>query len=166
MKDENKTHWKKAFNSNYLGASDLPGYQDIIVTIKEVKLEMAVGTKEEEKKNIAHFKEKIKPMILNVENSKTVRALAGGSNYLEDWTDVKVQIYVKEGIKAFGAVTDALRIRNFHPKQKQDITPILDKLNACKTLTELQEAYLGLEKSHKTHTEVLALKEKLKAELK
>lgn len=165
MKDESKTHWKKAFNSNYLGACDLPGYKDIVATIKEVRLEVTKGTKEKEKKNIAYFAENLKPMILNVENSKTVRALAGGSNFLEDWENVKVQIYVKEGIQAFGTVTDALRIRNHHPKQKADTSKALQDLRACRTKEELKNMYLSFEKAFQSDPEIIKLKDELKVSL-
>ncbi|HLT42627.1 MAG TPA: hypothetical protein VKZ95_07985 [Sphingobacteriaceae bacterium] len=165
MKDENKTHWKKAFNSNYLGAVDLPGYKDIVATIKEVRLEVTKGTKEKEKKNIAYFAENIKPMILNVENSKTVRALAGGSNFLEDWNDVKVQIYVKEGVQAFGTVTDALRIRNHHPKQKLDTSKALQDIRGCRSKEELRKMYLSLDKSIQSDPEIIKLKDELKISL-
>ena len=37
---ETKQHWKKVFNSEYIGSSDLEDYNDIVLTIKEVKQEI------------------------------------------------------------------------------------------------------------------------------
>lgn len=163
---EQKTHWKKAFNSNYLGACDLPEYKDIVATIRYVRLEEAKGTKDGGLKNIAYFVENLKPMILNVENSETVKNLAGGSRYIEDWQNVKVQIYVKQNVKAFGTITDALRIRNYKPKQKIDNTEAIKHLKACTTLEELQTAYLSLDRSIQGDHEVIKLKDSLKQTLK
>lgn len=163
---EQKTHWKKAFNSNYLGVADLPNYKDIVATIKYVKLEEAKGTKEGGLKNIAHFVENIKPMILNVSNSDAVRKLAGGSRFIEDWKNVKVQIFVQENVRAFGTVTDALRIRPYSPKVKLDNSEALAHLNACNTLEELRTAYESLSKDLQRDLQVINLKDTLKHKLK
>lgn len=163
---ESKTHWKKAFNSNYLGACDFPEYQDKIATIKFVRLEEAKGTKEGGLKNIAYFHEDIKPMILNAENSRIVKGFSGGSNYIDDWQNVKIQIYVKQNVKAFGVVTDALRIRPSQPKPKVDNREALAHLKACTTLEELRTAYESLTPPEQGNHEILKLKDTLKQQLK
>ena len=66
-------------------------------------------------KAVIHFKEKYKPMILNVARSKSITKVAG-SPYFEDWIGVRIQLYVEHGIRAFGEVVSAVRVRPFKPK--------------------------------------------------
>jgi len=45
-----------------------------------------------------------------------------GSPYFEDWPGVKIQLYIEHGIKAFGDVVSAVRVR---PRKPQIRNPIL-----------------------------------------
>lgn len=165
-----KIHWKKAFNSEYIGAADLEDYKDIVLTIKEVRYEQTKGTKEKEMKNVAYFVENMKPMILNATNCKAVRKLAGGSNFINDWKNVRVTIYVEKNVKAFGEVTDALRIRSTPPPQQApqqqiDVTVAILNLTSCTTQEELRQVYTALSKEEKNHPSVIKTKDELKETL-
>lgn len=164
-----KTHWKKAFNSEYIGAADLQDYKDIVLTIKEVRLEQTRGTKEKEMKNVAYFVENMKPMILNATNCKAVRKLSGGSNFINDWKNIRVTLYVEQGVKAFGEVTDALRIRSTPPATPQqaqvDVTVAILNLTSCANQEELKQVYMGLTAQEKNHPSVIQTKEELKTTL-
>lgn len=165
-----KIHWKKAFNSEYIGSSDLEDYNDIVLTIKEVRQEITKGTKEKEMKNIAYFVENMKPMILNATNCKAVRKLAGGSNFINDWKNIRATIYVERNVKAFGEITDALRIRSTPPapiqtKKDIDVTVAILNLTGCTNQEELRSVYLGLSQDEKTNPSVIEITNKLKAEL-
>ena len=118
-----KTHWKKAFNKEFLGAHDIDEGQELKVTIKNVIVKQVKDPQGADKNcNIAVFVENVKPMILNVTACKQMKRFAG-SNYINDWNNVPVQIYVQT-IKAFGEVTDALRIRDQQPRNgKPELTP-------------------------------------------
>ena len=74
--------------------------------------------------NVAYFTDKkIKPMILNVGACKTIQRFSG-SKYIEEWKGTTIQVYVMENIKAFGELTDALRLREFPPRtEKEELTP-------------------------------------------
>jgi hypothetical protein len=117
---ETKTHWKKVVSDpTYLGEGDFQPGQEIIATIKKVasseKVQGADG--KSENKAVVHFAEQtIKPMILNVARSKAIEKVCG-SGYFEDWTGVKIQLYVQSGVKAFGEVVNAVRVRPFKPKE-------------------------------------------------
>lgn len=120
---EEKTHWKKAFNSDYLSSADI--VDEIVLTIASVKLEEVKGADGKAKTcNVAHFKEsKYKPMVLNVTNSKVVKKFAK-SKFIEDWKNVPVQIYVDDNVRAFGEVTEGLRIRTEQPRvTKPELKP-------------------------------------------
>lgn len=119
---ETKTHFKKLFNPDYLGAYALDPGKDLILTIKQVKVEKITncdGRKEDAP--VMRFEERgIKPMILNSTNSKTIKKIYE-TPYLEDWVGRKIQIFVEQ-IRAFGEDMEALRIRPFIPKVEENIS--------------------------------------------
>ena len=161
-----KTHWKKVFNSNYLGSSDLTsetGYQEFILTIKEVKVEVTKGTKEKAKKNICYFKEAVKPMILNATHCKVIKKFAD-SNFIEDWGNTLIQVYVEKNVAAFGETVDALRIRPVQPKVQQevDVTEVLLLLDQCETEEDLKTYFLSLPKEIQTNAHVKQTTEQCK----
>ncbi|WP_156900527.1 hypothetical protein [Anaerovorax odorimutans] len=116
---ETKTHWKKLYNPDYLGAYALTPGQDLIATIRFVKSEVVTGPDgKKEECMVMYFSEKdIKPMIMNSTNSKTISKLFK-TPYIEEWAGRKVQIYI-DHVKAFGEVVEALRIRPFLPKEEE-----------------------------------------------
>jgi hypothetical protein len=125
---EKKTHWKKTFNKDYLGAHDLDEGQELKLIIKDVKVtEVTDPNGKKGKCNVAYFTSKTKPMILNVTACKQIKRFTE-SNYIEDWKNVAIQVYVKTGIKAFGEETEGLRIRDYQPKlTKPEFTPKHEK---------------------------------------
>ena len=111
-----KTHWKKVFNSDYLGSCDLEDGKDLKAIIKSVTVRKVKNTDgKEQERNVASFTDtKLKPMILNATNCKIVKKFAK-SPFINDCNNVAVQIYVKDDIRAFGDVTEGLRIREAQP---------------------------------------------------
>ena len=118
-----KTHWKKAFNKDYLGSHDLDDGKDLVAVISHVEIREVKDTSgKAEKRNVAIFKGNVKPMVLNVTNCKAIKKFSG-SNYIEDWKDISIQIYSKE-VTAFGETVEALRIRDKQPNvEKPELTP-------------------------------------------
>lgn len=113
---ETKTHWKKVFNSDYLGSCDLEDGKDLKAIIKSVSVQKVKGTDGKAKDcNVAVFTDsKLKPMILNSTNCKVIKQFVK-SAYINDWNNVAVQIYIKGDVQAFGDITEGLRIRNTQP---------------------------------------------------
>ena len=113
-----QTHWKVAFDPNYLGGWDLEPGEDKILTIDCVRREECTfegGRKETH--NVAHFVEKAKPMVLNATNCKTISKLMK-TPYIEEWKG-RIQIYYDPSVKGkSGEVTGGLRIR---PKAPEDV---------------------------------------------
>ena len=114
MSTETKTHFKKAFNSPYLSSADIVG--QMTFTVSHVKLELDKTKKTKDLFNTAYFAEreirpgeKLKPMILNVTNSKTMKILSG-SPFIEDWQGVAITIYVDSNVKFGREVMEGLRI--------------------------------------------------------
>lgn len=113
-----KTHWKAVVSDpNFIGEGDFQEGEEKIVTIAKVNSSETVTTQEgKSTKAVCHFLEpNVKPMILNVARSKSIEKVAK-SPYFEDWIGVKIQLYIEHGIKAFGEVVSAVRVRPYKPK--------------------------------------------------
>ena len=123
-----KTHWKKAFNKDYLGACDLEDGKDLKAVINHVEIKELKDTSGAiSKRNVAIFDGTIKPMILNVTNCKVLKKFTN-SPYIEDWKKVAVQIYAKNDVKAFGDIVEGLRFRDVQPKTtKPELKPNTDQ---------------------------------------
>ena len=124
-----KTHWKKLTNPDYLGAYSIEDNQDLILTVGYVKNETVTGPDgKKEDCMVMHFKENVKPMILNATNAKMIAKLLK-SQYIEDWAGHKIQIGISK-VKAFGDVVEALRVRD-----KLPATTVIKCQNCGKPIT-------------------------------
>lgn len=111
------THWKKLFNPNYLGSYAFEPGEEKPVTIKSINQEEVTNPADPEKGKevctVAHFVQPVKPLILNKTNSKVIAKLAKTPN-IEQWPGVSLILCVQK-VKAFGELTDAVRIRPVPP---------------------------------------------------
>ena len=110
-----KTHFRKAFHSPYLGAVDIT--EPVIVTVDRVALEPDRTKQSKEHFNTAHWVEKtirpgelMKPMILNATNSKFMAYLTG-SKFIEDWAGARVEIWVDPDVRFGRDTVEGLRLR-------------------------------------------------------
>jgi hypothetical protein len=131
MSSAQKTHFRKAFDSPYLGSADVVDH--IELTVKCVRLEPDKTKKTKDQFNTAYFVQKeirpgepLKPMILNATNSKTMRALAG-SPFIDDWQNINVLIYVDSNVRFGNETMEGLRISPNAPEKKY-LTPTQKKL--------------------------------------
>lgn len=125
-----KTHWKKVVSDpNFIGEGDFQEGEEKVLTIDRVNASETVTTAEgKSKKAVVHWKEPgVKPMILNVARSKSIEKVSG-SGYFEDWPGTAVQLYIEHGIKAFGEVVSAVRVRPYKPRaqRQQPVPPCTD----------------------------------------
>ena len=125
-----KTHYRKAFDSPYLSSADI--VEPTIFTIARVSFEKDKTKKTKDDFNVAHFAEthiregeKLKPMILNAGNSKTLKDLSG-SPFIDDWQNIPVTIYVDNNVRFGRDVVDGLRI---HPQKPKLTKRVLTKEN-------------------------------------
>jgi len=142
MQNKPKTHYRKVFKSDHLGSADLEDMIEagtqLIFTIAHVKQEygvMVAGRKGNH--NIAYFKEKIKPLVLNATNSKIVKKFCKGSSFVEDWKDVRIQIYIDTNVKMKGETVSGVRI---NPQQPRASRPTVSKDNG-NTWANAKNAY-------------------------
>lgn len=121
-----KTHYRKAFDSPYLSSADI--VEPTVLTVKYVSLEGDRTKKTKDQFNTAHFHEKeirpgekLKPMILNATNSKTMKSLTG-SPFINDWEDVRITVYVDHNVRFAKDTVDGLRISPQAPEVRS-LTP-------------------------------------------
>lgn len=125
---QEKTHYRKAFNSPYLSSADI--VEPTILTIVSVRLEKDQTKKTKDFFNTAYFAEKeirqgeiLKPMILNATNSRTLKNLTG-SPFIDDWNNIPVTIYVDNKIRFGRNTVEGLRISTERPRlQKPELQP-------------------------------------------
>jgi len=141
-------HWKKQFNYDYLGSYSLDGKKEALVTITKLDTDKVTGQQgRKEDCFVVYFKEFDKPMILNRTNAKAIEKVAG-SGLVQDWSGTQVTLYVEQGVKAFGEVVDALRIRDKKPSRqkmtKEIETSMLDAIKSGKG-SQVEQALLRYE---------------------
>lgn len=132
MTEQQKTHYRKAFNSPYLSSADI--VEPTVLTISDVRFEPDKTRKTKDYFNTAYFAEKeirpgeaLKPMILNAINSRTMKDLAE-SHFLEDWNNVPVTIYVDPNVRFGRETVEGLRISTTRANtQKPELTPTQSK---------------------------------------
>ena len=148
MSTAEKTHFRKAFDSPYLSSADI--VEPTTLTIKRVTLEPDRTKKTKDLFNTAWFVEneirpgeKLKPMILNATNSKTMRGLAN-TPFIDDWQNIRVTVYVDHNVRFGKEVMDGLRISP-HAPEKKLLTP------------ENTKAWLRAKESYKREGNLLAV---------
>lgn len=166
-----KTHYRKVFKSDHLGVADLEDLleagSDLIFTIKQVKQEFNVSVAGKKGNfNIAYFDERIKPLVLNATNSKTLKLLSGGSSFVEDWQNLRVQLYIDANVKMKGDTVGGVRISPRPPRQQQEpakpaisderLSAAIGKINAGEYTTDRLYASFQLtsEQVEKVNNEV------------
>jgi hypothetical protein len=115
MTQVKRNHWKKLTNPDYIGAYDFDEKEERTLTIKSVANETVTGP--DGKKDtciVIRWAEPQKPMICNNTNAKMISKVLG-TPYIEEWIGKRVTLFVQSGIKAFGAVVDAIRIKDANP---------------------------------------------------
>ena len=132
MANDEKTHYRKAFNSPYLSSADI--VEPTVLTIKRVSLEPDKTKKSKECFNTAYFVEKeirhgeeLKPMILNATNSRTMKALTN-SAFIDDWLNVPVTVYIDTNVRFGRDTVEGLRISTTKASTvKPTLTPDSDE---------------------------------------
>lgn len=124
------TDWRKYRKSTHLASADLDAMETdglaLIFQIKEVKYETNVdvsGTKQDG--IFCYFMEAVKPLKLNSTNNKILAGFAKQDgligkecHVIENWSGMKIELYVDRNVKMMGAITDGIRIKPLRPKAK------------------------------------------------
>lgn len=93
-------HWKKIVKPDapYFGEADFATMDDTFtVTIKSYDVETVTNEQGRSQKGVLHFKENVKPLILNVTNGKTIAALYGRD--IEGWIGQQITLYYDPDVR-------------------------------------------------------------------
>lgn len=143
----NKTHWKRLYNPNYIGAYSFNEGEKKTVTIKEVKQEsVQVPGGAKDNVNVLYFTEKVKPLICNKTNAKTIAKITS-SNYIEDWLGHRITLEVRK-VSAFGDLVEAVRVSNVKPKKNQ--LPLLEGERLKKAIESVKANEITLDRIQKS----------------
>jgi hypothetical protein len=149
LKQQRKMHWKKLINPEYLGAYSLEdngAYKNKVVTIESVSLEAVTGAGGASEQCMVARLVGEKPLILNRTNAKTIERVLKTPD-INQWSGKQIELCV-ERVKAFGDVTDAIRVVPKAPQlpelneQHKHWTAVVEGLKAKKTdLQRLKTKY-------------------------
>ena len=96
--NEQKTHWKKLTNPDYIGAYAFQPGEEKTVTISTVGVETVLGAEgRKEDCTVVRFEGDVKPLILNATNSKTIQKVLQ-SPYIEDWAGRSIQLHCQDKV--------------------------------------------------------------------
>lgn len=160
-------HWKNFLDKDYLGSHNLEAGEEMLLTIakfegEEMVTKVGGANNEKQPKPVLYFKEDAPKLIMNITNGNTISALYG--SHPDSWIGKKIQVYAAS-VKAFGKTQDAIRIRDFKPKDDINSSEFISKLGAAKTLEELSAIWKSLPLSVKNDKTVEDFKNSLKAKL-
>lgn len=97
----------------YLGHWDVPEDEDLILTIDDIYVEEIKNQHGSEDKPVIHFKEDVKPMVLNKTNRDSIAKLYGKRTKSNTWQGKKIALYSARETKSPDGL--ALRIRDMVP---------------------------------------------------
>ena len=139
------THWKNLFPNKMmlLGSQNLNEGEELIATISHVEIQEIINQNgKSEHVPVVQFTN-APPMVLNVTNSRSIASLYG--EHYDKWVGSSIQVYATK-VKAFGVEQMALRVREAIPDTKEDIKAFENRLKKCKTMSELQKAFMAIPK--------------------
>ena len=120
------------------------------------------------------FIEDIKPMVINSTNRKVVASIvkiknkcsSAESRIISNWKGLSIELIFDESIKMMGKKTGGIRVSPISPIVKVDDKQSIELLSHSKTLKDLQDNWTTLTKDEQSFPTIVALKNKLKTELK
>ena len=172
MSEAKRKHYRNVFKSDHLSTFDLEDFQEqgILLEFTITRVEQHQATKVAGKTiaaNIAHFKEGIKPLVLNATNSATMAKICG-SSYVDDWKNVEIELFILKNIRFGKETVSGVRIKDTPPKSisEHDVKIIKGKVAIVTSQAELNQYYSSLTTKEKTHPEVMKILKEKQIDLK
>jgi len=175
--EQPKTPWRKNLDKRYISGEDLLTElrglrKEMVVTLGSWEDAPAFDQKAQKEvdKTAIWLKEYpsgtplYKPALLNVINGEFLsNEIGGNSIFIDDFDKTKPFILYAQPDKRHGHVA---RFKKYYPPIEISDVAAKEKLNTSKTLPELQTNWMSLSADEKNLPSVIALKDKLKGELK
>jgi hypothetical protein len=111
MAEQQRTHWRNLFPTNYMGAHSFQNGESKVLEIAKLSKETLTGSDgKEEECIVVHWLDIYQelPLVLNKTNAENI-ATATGTQYVEEWPTNAVSLHVKK-VKAFGEMKPAVRV--------------------------------------------------------
>lgn len=115
-------HWKKIVkpDSPYFGEQDFATPDETVtVTIKSYATEKVTSEQGTQLKGVLHFKEQVKPLILNVTNGKAIAKLYGKD--MDGWIGKPITLYYDPSVRAMGQRVGGTRVKKPSAVSKEPI---------------------------------------------
>lgn len=156
------THWRNLFESKslLLGSHNLNEGEELVCEICNTGMQTIKNKSGKDEQVPVILFNNAPPMVLNITNTKTIASLYG--DLYGAWVGKSIQVYATK-VKAFGAVTTALRVRPVIPANSNDLQQYVSKLNACGSIEQLKSVFMGLPNNVKP--ELTQLKNNIKTAL-
>ena len=131
-----RTDWRKYRKSTHLASADLDIMtsegKSLVFNIKEVMFQEKVNVSGSKMDGFfCYFKEPIKALKLNTENLLTLASFVKNKGInakdiyvVENYKDLKIELYVDRNVKFMGDIVDGVRIKKIQPSDnnKPDFT--------------------------------------------
>ena len=115
-------HWRKMYDSRFIGSWDLEEAGPVVATIKDVTMEeVQDNTGHKETKPAVWFTKGKKALLLNKTNAKAIAKLYG--THTEKWGGKQIELFPTE-CDAFGDKVECVRVRK--PSKKKAAPPLED----------------------------------------
>ena len=156
------THWRNLFESKsmLLGSHNLNEGEELVCEITNTGIQTIKNKNGKDEQVPVILFTNAPPMVLNITNTKMIASLYG--DLYDNWVGKSIQVYATK-VKAFGAVTTALRVRPIIPANSADLQQYVTLLNACGNMDDLKNAFMGLPNNVKP--ELTNLKDEIKSRL-
>ena len=156
------THWRNLFESKsmLLGSHNLNEGEELVCEITNTGIQTIKNKSGKDENVPVILFNNAPPMVLNITNTKTIASLYG--DLYDQWIGKSIQVYATK-VKAFGAVTMALRVRPVIPANNQDLQQFTNQLNQCTNMDQLKSVFMALPNNVKP--ELTQLKDTIKMRL-
>ena len=156
------THWRNLFESKsmLLGSHNLNEGEELVCEICDTGIQTIKNQNGKDEQVPVIIFRNAPPMVLNITNTKMIASLYG--DLYNNWVGKSIQVYATK-VKAFGAVTTALRVRPVIPANSNDLKQYVDLLNQCGNIEQLKNAFMNLPNNVKP--DLTSLKNEIKNRL-
>ncbi len=146
-----------------------------IVTIKEAYYAKGVDVSGNKTDGyFLEFTEDLKPMVVNSTNRKVISNIVktlkqctpAESRNISNWVGLQIELYFDPNVKMMGQMMGGIRVKPQSPIPSISDVKAIELLNTSKTIAELQSNWTALSKQEQQLPTVVALKDKLKTDLK